>query len=194
MRKEAVTLLNAAAVFTVLLLLWQALVWILHLPPFMLPPPLAVGRAVVDRFPSLFTSLAITSEEAAGGLAASIVVGLLIALLFAVGGFLLWYRGTYNVFPGQSADSRVHWCNRDYDNYAQALSLRTSDFIEAAKVQGLPLRNIVFRQLLPNIGPYVAIHFLLAVTDAVGIVTDPTRAEPDGRGRLPIFDVTAVKA
>jgi hypothetical protein len=48
----------------------------------------------------------------------------LYALLFAVGGFTLWYRGTYNVFPGQSADSRVHWCNRDYDNYASALSLR----------------------------------------------------------------------
>jgi hypothetical protein len=40
----------------------------------------------------------------------------LIALLFAVGGFIMWYRGTYNVFPGQSADSRVHWCNRDYDS------------------------------------------------------------------------------
>jgi peptide/nickel transport system permease protein len=45
--------------------------------------------------------------------------------------------------------------------------LRTSDFIDAARVQGLPLRNIVGRQLLPNIGPYVAIHFLLAVTDAI---------------------------
>jgi hypothetical protein len=33
----------------------------------------------------------------------------LYALLFAVGGFTLWYRGTYNVFPGQSADARVHW-------------------------------------------------------------------------------------
>lgn len=50
---------------------------------------------------------------------------------------------------------------------SQALSLRTRDFIDAAKVQGLPLRNIVARQLLPNIGPYVAIHFLLAVTDAI---------------------------
>ena len=50
---------------------------------------------------------------------------------------------------------------------SQALSLRTSDFIDAARVQGLPLRNIVFRQLLPNVGPYVAIHFLLAVTDAI---------------------------
>jgi peptide/nickel transport system permease protein len=50
---------------------------------------------------------------------------------------------------------------------SQALSLRTSDFIDAARVQGLPLRNIVGRQLLPNVGPYVAIHFLLAVTDAI---------------------------
>jgi peptide/nickel transport system permease protein len=50
---------------------------------------------------------------------------------------------------------------------SQALSLRTSDFIDAARVQGLPLRNIVGRQLLPNIGPYVAIHYLLAVTDAI---------------------------
>jgi peptide/nickel transport system permease protein len=50
---------------------------------------------------------------------------------------------------------------------SQALSLRTSDFVDAAKVQGLPLRNVVSRQLLPNVGPYVAIHFLLAVTDAI---------------------------
>ena len=83
MKKYAVTLLNALAVFAGLLLLWQGLDLLLHLPPYMLPPPLAVGRAVVARFPSLVASLAITSEEAAGGLAASIVVGVLIALLFA---------------------------------------------------------------------------------------------------------------
>ena len=83
MKKYAVTVLNALAVFATLLLLWQGLGLLLHLPPYMLPPPLAVGRAVVTRFPSLVASLAITSEEAAGGLAASIVVGLLIALVFA---------------------------------------------------------------------------------------------------------------
>lgn len=48
-----------------------------------------------------------------------------------------------------------------------ALSLRTSDFIDAAKVQDLSVANIVGRQLLPNVGPYVAIHFLLAVTGAI---------------------------
>jgi peptide/nickel transport system permease protein len=50
---------------------------------------------------------------------------------------------------------------------SQALSLRSSDFVEAARQQALPLRNIVGRQLLPNVGPYVAIHFLLDVTGAI---------------------------
>lgn len=48
-----------------------------------------------------------------------------------------------------------------------ALSLRTSDFIDAARVQNLPVRNLLGRQLLPNVGPYVAIHFLLAITGAI---------------------------
>jgi peptide/nickel transport system permease protein len=50
---------------------------------------------------------------------------------------------------------------------SQVLSLRTTDFIEAAKVQGLPLRNMIVRQLLPNVGPYVAISFLITVTGAI---------------------------
>jgi NitT/TauT family transport system permease protein len=83
MKKHSFTVLNALAVFAGLLLLWQGLVVLLHLPPYMLPTPLAVASAVVARFPALVASLAVTSEEAAGGLVASIVVGLLIALLFA---------------------------------------------------------------------------------------------------------------
>lgn len=50
---------------------------------------------------------------------------------------------------------------------SQALSLRSSDFIESAKIQGLGLGNVVGRQLLPNVGPYVAIHFLLGITGAI---------------------------
>jgi len=80
MKKHSITVLSALAVFAGLLLLWQGLDLLLHLPPYMLPTPLAVARAVVARFPSL---VAVTSEEAAGGLAASIAVGLLIALVFA---------------------------------------------------------------------------------------------------------------
>ncbi len=50
---------------------------------------------------------------------------------------------------------------------SQAMSLRSSDFVEAARLQGVPLRNMIGRQLLPNVGPYVAIHFLLAITGAI---------------------------
>jgi peptide/nickel transport system permease protein len=50
---------------------------------------------------------------------------------------------------------------------SQAMSLRSSDFVEAAQLQGVSLRNMVGRQLLPNVGPYVAIHFLLAITGAI---------------------------
>jgi len=50
---------------------------------------------------------------------------------------------------------------------SQALSLREAEFIEAARVQGLSVGQIVTRQLLPNVGPYVAIHFLLDITGAI---------------------------
>jgi peptide/nickel transport system permease protein len=50
---------------------------------------------------------------------------------------------------------------------SMALSLRSAAFVEAARGQSLPLRHMVGRQLLPNVGPYVAIHFLLAVTGAI---------------------------
>jgi len=50
---------------------------------------------------------------------------------------------------------------------SQALSLATVDFVEAARIQGLPLRNMISKQLLPNVGPYVAINFLLAINGAI---------------------------
>jgi len=74
---------NALGVFAALLLLWQVILWVFHVPRFMLPSPWAVARAVAARFPSLLRSMAITAEESLGGLVASIVVGVLVALFFA---------------------------------------------------------------------------------------------------------------
>ena len=34
----------------------------------------------------------------------------MLLVLAAAAAFTLWYRGTYNVLPGQSAAERVHWC------------------------------------------------------------------------------------
>jgi NitT/TauT family transport system permease protein len=83
MKRHAITVLNACVVLAALLLLWQALIWIFAIPKFMLPAPWAVARTVVARYDSLLTSVLLTGEAAAGGLLASIVVGVLIALVFA---------------------------------------------------------------------------------------------------------------
>jgi len=83
MKQRAITVLNALAVFAAFLLLWQMILWIFRVPFYMLPSPWAVVKAVAARFPSLLNALAITAEESAGGLAASITVGLCVALVFA---------------------------------------------------------------------------------------------------------------
>jgi NitT/TauT family transport system permease protein len=83
MKKSGLTLLSAVAIFGSLLLLWQSIIWIFALPPYLLPSPARVAHAVMARFPSLLTSLALTAAAAAGGLVASLVVGVLIALIFA---------------------------------------------------------------------------------------------------------------
>jgi NitT/TauT family transport system permease protein len=63
--------------------LWQALVSVYKVPAYILPGPLAVVSALRARYPSLLNSLWITTEEAAGGLLASIVVGVAVAMVFA---------------------------------------------------------------------------------------------------------------
>ncbi len=83
MRRRLIPLANALGVFAALLFLWQLVLWIFHVPPFMLPSPWAVARSVVARFPALVTSLWITAGEAGGGLLASVVAGVVVALIFA---------------------------------------------------------------------------------------------------------------
>lgn len=83
MKKRWMLALNSVLVFAGLVFLWQAVIWINHLPAYILPGPVAVAKALGERYPSLFNSFRITAEEAAGGLAASIVVGVAAAMVFA---------------------------------------------------------------------------------------------------------------
>jgi len=83
MKRRGWLAINSAIVFACLLGLWQAVIWVNHLPVYILPGPLAVARAIHDRYPSLLSSLWITTEEAAGGLAASVVAGIGVAMVFA---------------------------------------------------------------------------------------------------------------
>lgn len=92
MKQWLLIVANAVAVFAGLLLMWQVVLWIFHVPAYMLPSPLAVTRAAVGRISSLLTSFFITAEESVCGLIASIVVGVLIALIFAQ---FRWVRHTF---------------------------------------------------------------------------------------------------
>jgi len=56
MRQRLNTLANALGVFAALLVLWQLILWIFHIPQYMLPSPWAVARAVGLRFPSLLAA------------------------------------------------------------------------------------------------------------------------------------------
>jgi NitT/TauT family transport system permease protein len=82
-KRRAKSILSAAVIFFVLLLLWLGLIRLFRIQPYMLPTPLDVLRAATARNHSLSTSLWITTTEAAGGLAASVVVGLIVSLIFA---------------------------------------------------------------------------------------------------------------
>ena len=47
---------------------------------------------------------------------AEVIYCVLVLVLVVAGGFTVWYRSYYNIWPGQDATARVHWCERDYQN------------------------------------------------------------------------------
>jgi NitT/TauT family transport system permease protein len=83
MKRKLILLFGSIVVLSMLLMTWEAIIFFLKVPGYMLPTPLQVVRTVFERLPDLWSSTLITIEEAAMGLVASIVVGISIALLFA---------------------------------------------------------------------------------------------------------------
>jgi len=51
---------------------------------------------------------------------------------------------------------------------SQVLSIKQSDYVEAARVLDLGTGHIIFREILPNMMSYITINFILAVTAAMG--------------------------
>ena len=83
MNKQLMLGVKSLVLLAFLLGLWQAAVALYQVPAYILPGPMVVFSAARQRLPSLLHSLSITAAEAAGGLAASIVAGLLVAMAFA---------------------------------------------------------------------------------------------------------------
>jgi hypothetical protein len=57
------------------------------------------------------SSIAVRPRE---HLRADIAYSLAALLVVAAGIATLWYRAHYNIWPGQAATARVHWCGRNY--------------------------------------------------------------------------------
>ncbi len=83
MNKHATLALKSLIVLLCLIGLWQMVISVRNVPAYILPGPLVVFSALRERYVSLLNSLWITTAEAAGGLIASIVVGVAVAMVFA---------------------------------------------------------------------------------------------------------------
>ncbi|MFY9938035.1 MAG: ABC transporter permease [Silvibacterium sp.] len=83
MRQRLLVFLNSLAVFAAFLLFWQLIIWLGHMPAYMLPSPWRVAQVVSKRFSPLAESFEITAFAATVGLIGSIFAGVGIALLFA---------------------------------------------------------------------------------------------------------------
>jgi putative hydroxymethylpyrimidine transport system permease protein len=67
-----------------LLLLWQGFVWLSGVPPFLLPPPSAVARALLVSAPLLLDQAQVTLLEILLGLLGGVLIGGASALLMAL--------------------------------------------------------------------------------------------------------------
>jgi NitT/TauT family transport system permease protein len=71
------------AVFLAVIFGWGDACHLFKIPPYILPGPMAVLNAVIERRESLWFAFRVTAFEAAGGYVLSIAAGIIIALFFA---------------------------------------------------------------------------------------------------------------
>jgi NitT/TauT family transport system permease protein len=73
----------AIVVFVGFLVLWQVVVQLLNIQRFILPAPLAIGRAFQTYFSEIYAAASYTAVEAVGGLIIGVTAGIGVALLTA---------------------------------------------------------------------------------------------------------------
>jgi hypothetical protein len=78
-------------------------------------------------------------------------------VVVAVGIFALWYRQTYNVWPGQNASARVHWCGRDYESSREpsqtSQQIASRDHFLLRPVGTYPPLGLSRQELFAAVGP-----------------------------------------
>ena len=64
--------------------LWEAVVRVAEIPPYVLPGPLLIARTLVSDWSTLWPALVITLEITLQALIAAVVIGVLLAVLFSL--------------------------------------------------------------------------------------------------------------
>lgn len=106
------------------LVVWQIAVWVMQVPPYLLPGPILVGKTLVEEWGQLFPSLMVTLKITFVAFLAAVVSGLLIAVLFA----------------------QSKWIERSFFPYA--VILQTTPIVAIAPLIIIWLRNNTFAALV----------------------------------------------
>ena len=97
LRRDAVTRVVAPFIFTALLLAaWETLVHITNIAPYLVPPPSAIARAMVENAGRLFEHSIATMTAVAVAFAIAVVVGVVFALITFH--FKLFRQAVYPLF------------------------------------------------------------------------------------------------
>ncbi len=92
----------ALVTFLIFLALWQAATALFSIPSYILPSPMAIGGAIIGKWPSLVQNSAVTLLESAIGLALSIVLSIPLGILIV---YSRWVERT--VYPFLVASQAV---------------------------------------------------------------------------------------
>ncbi|MBN9554084.1 MAG: ABC transporter permease [Alphaproteobacteria bacterium] len=176
--KRAASLLLPLLLGLALLGLWEGVVAVRHIPPYVLPAPSAIARALIANFASLMLSLLSTLTVTLEGFAAALVAGVGLAIAFSqsrtLERMLYPYAVVLQVTPVVAiAPLILIWVGFERIDLALALiaalvaffpilsnttlGLKSADFhlIDLMRLYGASRWQILWRVRLPSALPYL---------------------------------------
>jgi NitT/TauT family transport system permease protein len=176
--KRALHLLLPLVLGVVLLALWEGIVTVRHIPPYVLPAPSAIARAFFDNFSTLMASLWSTLTVTLEGFLAALIAGVALAIAFSqsrlIERALYPYAVVLQVTPVVAiAPLILIWVGFEHINAALAmiaalvaffpilsntnLGLKSADFnlVDLMRLYGATRWQILWRLRLPSALPYL---------------------------------------
>jgi len=193
--------------FTVaLVVIWEIVVAVLHIPTFFLPPPTAIARATMDFWPAIYRNSLITLWATLLGFGLAVGFGLFLGLL--IGWSRTIYAGLYPLMIGFNAIPKVAvvpilvlWFGIGFVpavltaflisffpivvNVATGLATIEPELEDVLKALGASKLDIMRKVGIPRTLPYFFGSLKVAITLAfVGTVISESVASNNGIGNL----------